>query len=127
MSRPRKVVEMNPLATIRRDNVRRMMEYHDVKLEEITRGTRLSNATVRQAFGGNIDQVKPASQLTMDTVSNFFKVWHGALDIRDFDPSNFPAPRTSLQLTINVQNANGAEVKKIKKLFRQLGGLYDGG
>ena len=112
---PRRLTPLSPLSKIRIDNVRKLLVMHDLSQAQLATGCGLTSGRLRQSFGETSTTVNP-SELTMNAICTYFKLWSGALDIRDFDP-NVAAP-PGIDVTIHIKNMDRKTAARMKQLVQ---------
>lgn len=112
----------NFLAEIKRENVRALLAHHDMGLQELSKVTGINRSRLSTYFG-KVVRVHVVPDEVMAKIADVFKIWHGLLNQRDFDPAKTNKPLTSITLTLQLDNLSTAQANSLEKLCKQLGDL----
>lgn len=109
----------NFLAEIQRKNVRALLDYHNMSIQELAKLSGYNRSALSHTFG---DVRKPAdpSEEKLKLVADVFKIWHGLLSQRDFDPRKTNKPYESMTITLQLDNLTETQANNLEKLFIQL-------
>ena len=110
----------NPLAEIHRVNVKKLTCFHKISQRELADKIGVGRSILKDSFGDS-KRPRDPSEKTMLAITNYYQIWQGALDDRDFDPKKVFPP--GVNITINLRNVDPKAAVHIKKLMQTIEAL----
>lgn len=110
----------NRLAEIHRANFWKLIKFHGISQRELSDKIGIGRSVIRDQFSDS-NRPRDPSEKTMLAITNYYQIWQGALDDRDFDPKKVFPP--GVNITINLRNVDPKAAVHIKKLMQTIEAL----